>query len=41
MLTTVSVTQGIRKGETYRFRYRALNKYGWGPYSDVSYILAA
>ena len=35
------VYQGIVRGETYRFRYRALNAYGWGPYSEISYIIAA
>lgn len=31
----------ITKGVTYRLRYRAQNSIGWGPYSDISYILAA
>jgi hypothetical protein len=31
----------ITKGVTYRLRYRAHNSIGWGPYSDISYILAA
>ena len=41
MVTTLTVTQNIIKGNTYRFRYRAMNQYGWGPYSDVAYITAA
>ena len=41
MATQITVQQGIQRGVTYRFRYRALNKYGWSEYSDTSYILAA
>jgi hypothetical protein len=29
------------RGVTYRFRYRARNSVGWGPYSSVSSLLAA
>jgi hypothetical protein len=25
---------GLVPGQSYNFRYRALNKYGWGEYSD-------
>lgn len=32
------VTQGLTFDRTYCFKLRALNKYGWGPYSIVSYI---
>lgn len=32
---------GVSSGNTYRFRVRALNKHGWGSYSDVVGILAA
>ena len=32
--TTHTISAGIVAGTTYRFKYRALNKYGWGPYSD-------
>lgn len=35
--TYTSVTQGT----TYGFRYRAKNQFGWGDYSDVTYIVAA
>ena len=31
----------MTSGATYRFRYRARNYNGWGPYGDISYILAA
>jgi hypothetical protein len=27
---------GLTKSQTYAFRYRAKNAYGWGPYSPVS-----
>jgi hypothetical protein len=37
----MTISKGIVKGETYRFRYRAKNKIGWGDYSDIGYILAA
>lgn len=35
------VTSNITKGTIYRFRYRAENKIGWGPYSDATFIQAA
>lgn len=31
----------ITEGETYGFRYRARNIYGWGDWSETTYILAA
>ncbi len=31
----------LSKSQTYAFRYRAKNAYGWGGYSPVSYILIA
>lgn len=31
----------VTSGATYRFRYRATNFNGWGPFSDIAYILAA
>jgi hypothetical protein len=31
----------IVKGRRHRFKYRAKNVVGWGPYSDDSYVLAA
>lgn len=34
-------TSGVTGGLTYRFRLRARNKYGWGPYSDVTSIVTA
>lgn len=40
-LTTFSVTENIYKGRQHRFRYRAKNNVGWGPFSDESAILAA
>jgi len=41
MTPTYAVTSGIERGLTYRFRYRANNCKGWGPFSDELYILAA
>jgi hypothetical protein len=41
LLTTLTVTDGLVKGRRHRFRYRAKNVVGWGPYSDDSFILAA
>lgn len=37
----VVVTQGVRRGQEHRARYRAMNFNGWGPFSEVAYILAA
>lgn len=31
----------VTKGNTYAFRYRAKNSYGWGDYSEISYITVA
>lgn len=41
LLTTYTITSGIVKGRSHRFRYRARNAIGWGPYSDEISILAA
>jgi hypothetical protein len=41
LMPIFSVSSGISKGFTYRFRYRALNCIGWGPYSNDFYVLAA
>ena len=38
---TATVTSGAVKGRRYRFRYRALNEVGFGPYSEIAYILSA
>lgn len=37
----LTLLDGIKQGELYRFRYRARNFYGWGPYSEVTTVLAA
>ena len=39
MIIEYNVT--VERGLTYRFRYRAMNSVGWGPYSDVISVLAA
>ncbi len=31
---------GIEKGTIYRFRYRAKNQVGWGPFSAIAFITA-
>lgn len=41
MVTHYTVTQNITRGRSYRFKYRAKNAVGWGPYSAVSTVLAA
>ena len=41
LATQYTISHGVRKGQLYRFRYRARNFYGWGAYSDVATILAA
>jgi hypothetical protein len=41
LMPTFTVRSIIVKGRTYRFRYRARNCYGWGPFSDELYVLAA
>jgi len=41
LLTTYTITSGIVKGREHRFRYRARNMIGWGPFSDESSVLAA
>ena len=35
------MTKGILKGETYAFRYRAINAIGYGPWSSISKLDAA
>jgi hypothetical protein len=40
LISTFIVT-GLTPGQTYNFRYRALNAFGWGYYSDNSTIKAA
>jgi hypothetical protein len=40
-LTTHEQTVALEAGKAYKFRYRAANKHGWGPYSDSTTILAA
>lgn len=41
LLTTFTVTSSISVGDIYRFRYRAKNIHGWGPYSDALLLYAA
>ena len=31
----------VSKGNTYSFRFRAKNAYGWSPYSDIVYLIVA
>lgn len=40
LATQITIQQGIVKGKSYRFRYRALNKYGWGEYSEIATVIA-
>ena len=41
MLSEFTITEGIIKGRKHRLRYRARNSVGWGPYSEVAFVLAA
>ena len=41
LLTTFTVSGGVIKGRRHRFKYRAQNTVGWGPYSDSEFVLAA
>ena len=36
-----TISNGIVKGRTYRFKYRVKNQIGWSEFSDETYILAA
>jgi hypothetical protein len=37
----LTVSTGVISGAEYRFRYRAQNFNGWGPWSDTSYYYTA
>jgi hypothetical protein len=37
----LTITDGIVKGRTYRFKYRVKNQIGWSDFSTTTYILAA
>ena len=39
--TVTKAADGLLGGQAYIFRYRAKNKYGWGPYSETSVFNAA
>lgn len=41
LLRSFTITDGIKKGLTFRFRYRVKNLIGWTLWSQVTYILAA
>jgi hypothetical protein len=41
LLTSYTLTTGLVAGGLYRFRYRAANKYGWGPWSEATTLAAA
>jgi len=41
MLTTFTVSAGVVRGRQHRFRYRAKNHIGWGPFSEDTAVLAA
>lgn len=36
-----TIEQNIGRAVNYRLRYRATNRIGWSPYSDIVFILAA
>ena len=35
------IATGLERGNTYGFRYRCKNAYGWSLFSPVSYLLVA
>jgi hypothetical protein len=37
----LTITNGVVKGRTYRFKYRVRNQIGWSDFSTTTYILAA
>jgi hypothetical protein len=37
----LTISEGVVASQEYRFRYRAQNFNGWGPFSDISYYIAA
>jgi len=40
--TVLNSVEGLTPGLSYKFKYRAGNKYGWGEYStEVSFVAAA
>lgn len=41
LLTKVTVSEGISRGENYRFRYRAFNSVGWSSFSPTVIVIAA
>ncbi len=41
MELSAAISTEVISGVYYRFRYRALNEVGFGPYSDFGYILTA
>jgi hypothetical protein len=40
-MTEYTITSGITKGHTYRFKYQVQNSIGWSDYSSITYIIAA
>ena len=40
-MATQYILENASKGQTYYFRFRAKNQYGWGQYSSISYITAS
>ncbi len=41
LIRSFTITDGVHKGMTYRFRYRGMNYIGWTKFSPVNYVLAA
>jgi hypothetical protein len=41
LLDSYTVTSGVSRGTVYKFKHRAKNIFGWGPYSDEVSITAA
>jgi hypothetical protein len=41
VVLSFGVTDSISKGQIYKFRYRAKNAHGWGPFSDELSLIGA
>ena len=42
VISEATIFESLTPGHSYQFKYRALNKYGWGPFSQaVSFKAAA
>ena len=40
-MATAYTLDNVTKGQTYYFRFRVKNMYGWGPFSDIGFAVAS